>query len=99
LSKLNEKLAYIIVSIISSGRACDHDILIVLRVHFIEKPSVGHEDTVIGCALDKHSPLVNGGWLDLPCFPGIDDTTGTTSLHSYHSSSYQLSTPTEFFAA
>ncbi len=46
----------------------------MLWVHLIEKAGVGHEHTVVGCALYKHPPLVQGGWLDFGRPTGSNQT-------------------------
>lgn len=54
----------------------------VLRIHLIEEPGVRHEDTVIGGALYKDPPLVQGRWLDLGRATGSDQPARLwTSVH------------------
>ena len=48
----------------------------MVGVHFVEKPSVGHEGTIVGRALNKHPPLLKAGWLDFPGPSGSNHPAG-----------------------
>ena len=51
----------------------------MLRVHFIKEPGVWHQHTIVGGTLDKHPPLVQGGWFDLGRSTCTNDMTSLRS--------------------